>query len=272
MKTTGLQRDPLDAFFTIPSVASSCIQQFLQHVQPTEKDILIEPSAGSGSFSNLLQDQFATVYAFDIDPQSEHVLQQDFLQFPETDLFQQIVSSSFPIHVIGNPPFGRQSKLARLFIKICSKFATSISFILPKSFKKTSFQQTFPLLFHLQFQMDLPPFSFQIQEQSHHVPCVFQVWKKASMERTIPRSLEPTGFIFCKKQENPDFAIRRVGVYAGKLIITSSSLSEQSHYFVRLTGMKKKDFQEKMKHVVFEHDNTVGPRSISKQEILEKLL
>jgi hypothetical protein len=36
--------------------------------------------------------------------------------------------------------------------------------------------------------------------------------------------------------------------------------------------MKKKDFQEKMKHVVFEHDNTVGPRSISKQEILQKLL
>ena len=47
------------------------------------------------------------------------------------------------LHFIGNPPFGRQSSLAKKFIKhICSCDKTkTIAFILPKSFKKDSLKK-----------------------------------------------------------------------------------------------------------------------------------
>ena len=59
------------------------------------------------------------------------------------------------IHIIGNPPFGRQSSMAIKFIKKCCSFANSISFILPKSFKKDSMKKYFEKHYHLIYEMDL---------------------------------------------------------------------------------------------------------------------
>ena len=68
---------------------------------------------------------------------------QDFLKyFPHSNTFNKI-------HVIGNPPFGRQSSLAIKFIRHSAKFCNTISFILPKSFKKDSMRNKVPLDFHL---------------------------------------------------------------------------------------------------------------------------
>ena len=76
---------------------------------------------------------------------------------------------------------------------------------------------------------------------------------------------------FTKKAENPDFSLRRVGVYAGK-IDSDIDKSEQSHYFIKLDPQKNKEhFLERYGSIVFETDNTVGPRSISKQEFIAKL-
>ena len=50
--------------------------------------------------------------------------------------------NSRKIHVIGNPPFGRQSSLAIKFIKKSCSFSDTISFILPKSFKKDSMKKS----------------------------------------------------------------------------------------------------------------------------------
>jgi hypothetical protein len=49
-----------------------------------------------------------------------------------------IVNIKIIIHIIGNPPFGRQSSTAIKFIKKSCLFCNSLSFILPKSFKKDS--------------------------------------------------------------------------------------------------------------------------------------
>ena len=77
---------------------------------------------------------------------------------------------------------------------------------------------------------------------------------------------------FCKKNDHPDFAIRRVGVYAGKLILENlDGLSSQSHYFCKTKGITLAEFQVLYQKIKYEHDNTVGPRSISKQEIVDKL-
>lgn len=71
-------------------------------------------------------------------------------------------------------------------------------------------------------------------------------------------------FVFCKKEE-ADSSIRRVGFYSGK--IENVDVSESSHYFVKWkTETAMKNFES----LEFEFDNTVGPRSLSKTEIIRK--
>eukprot|EP01051_Picozoa_sp_SAG22_P000135 SAG22_NODE_2_length_61565_cov_858.782010_71_plen_74_part_00 len=73
--------------------------------------------------------------------------------------------------------------MARKFIKKCSFFVIlnakdwgakpPVSFILPKNFKKESYQRSFPLNFHLMKQYNLDKNSFTIDGKTHDVPCVF---------------------------------------------------------------------------------------------------
>ena len=99
----------------------------------------------------------------------------------------------------------------------------------------------------------------------------FKYGKKEEFQRWIPEIAKPKGYIFTKKEENPDFSLRRVGVYAGK-IDSDIDKSEQSHYFIKLDSQTNKEqFLEYYGCIVFETDNTVGPRSISKQEFIAKL-
>lgn len=75
--------------------------------------------------------------AFDIAPEAENIQQQDWLKvepFPEQSIL-----------VVGNPPFGNRSKLAKAFIKQSQKIgAETIAFILPDTFSKLS-NQSFTL-------------------------------------------------------------------------------------------------------------------------------
>ena len=59
-----------------------------------------------------------------------------------------------------------------------------------------------------------------------------------------------------------------MGVYAGK-IDTDVDKSPQSHYFIKFTnGKSLVENLEQLKQVTFAHNNTVGPKSISKQELI----
>ena len=49
--------------------------------------------------------------------------------------------------------------------------------------------------------------------------------------------------------------------------------SPQSHYFIVIntrSGITKKQFLMIFGQIIFSHDNTVGPKSISKGELIEK--
>ena len=267
----GLVRKTTDEFFTNTDVAFDCIKLFHDHIDPSPNDIIIEPSAGSGSFSFNLH---GNVYAFDIKSRHDSIMEQDFLTLPSLQWFQNtIINQNVPIHVIGNPPFGRQSCLAKKFIKICSTFSSSISFILPKSFKKESFQKTFPMNFHKVHESDIPSDSFIIEDKIHNVPCVFQIWKKENRLRKLPIKQEPKRFVFCVKEDDPDFALRRVGVNAGKLVDSDiSNVSSQSHYFIKLDrNMTKEQFVLCYNQISFDHNNTVGPKSISTKEFIAQI-
>jgi hypothetical protein len=219
-------------------------------------DIIIEPSAGRGSFSNKLN-----CIAFDINPEHSSIIKQDYL------LWNINIDITKNILVIGNPPFGNQSSLAFKFINK-SIFANTIAFILPKSFKKQSFQNRFPDYFHLDKEIDLPENSFILTDCEYDVPCVFQIWNKKNNKRIKIKDKQPISFVFCKKTEEPDFSIRRVGVNAGKLF-NDHNRSEQSHYFIKCND--KPLFLDKWNNIIWEHNNTAGCNSISKQEIINRI-
>jgi hypothetical protein len=131
-------------------------------------------------------------------------------------------------------------------------------------------QHHFPRQFHLLFEQDLPEKSFLVDGAEHDVPCVFQIWEKRDLLRELPERQEARGFRFVKKGEHPDISFRRVGVNAGK-IDTDTEKSEQSHYFIQFTnGASIVENVEKLKNTTFSHNNTVGPKSISKGECIRE--
>lgn len=263
MKKTGKNRITSDKFYTCATVTKTCIEKFKTYLPKDKGNILlIEPSAGAGVFLPFLSSY--SFLAFDIEPTGRNIIHQDFLQL-DLNKFNK------KLYFIGNPPFGRQSSLAKKFIKHITQCPQTqmIAFILPKSFKKTSFQRTFPLHFHLIEYWDLPDNSFFIGGQPHNVPCVFQIWQKMEKKRILMCPPTAKYFTFVKKENFPDFSLRRVGVYAGKLDAESSSKSSQSHYFIKLTPNILPDaFETQYKTLEFEHNNTVGPKSISKSEFI----
>jgi predicted RNA methylase len=276
MQNKGLNRNTIDKFYTKKEIAKICIELFEEYVKPDKDDIIIEPSAGSGSFSNELIKRYNNIIAIDIEPDNKNIKKLDYLNdfniLSETEGIstKELGVSNKKIHVIGNPPFGRQSGLAKKFIKKSTNFSNSISFILPKSFKKDSFQKTIPLNFHLEYSYNIPTNSFYLNDKDYNVECVFQIWIKKEKNRAVSNIKKPDFYNYVKREENPDLSFRRVGVYAGE-ISKEINKSQQSHYFIKFNN-NENNFVDKFiqvynQHKNFSFDNTVGPKSISKQEL-----
>lgn len=103
------------------------------------------------------------------------------------------------------------------------------------------------------------------------MPCVFQIWIYKQELRLDYIKLKESGYKFVKKTENPDIAFRRVGVYAGDISKDIDNKSIQSHYFIRFTNNNNIDDKVVLlKLIKFDFNNTVGPRSISKQELIKE--
>ena len=268
VQSVGLKRNTIDKYYTSVDVATKCAELIKQNVTIAQNDICIEPSAGNGAFIQCIKTLFTAYIFYDLEPEHTEIKKQDYLSLDTTD----IEETYNKIHIVGNPPFGRQSSLAIKFIKKSTKYCDSISFILPKSFKKNSLKKFFPLNFHLILEYDIPKNSFLVNGKQHDVPCVFQIWVKKDIKRTPPVKLIPKHFTFVKKNEDHDISFRRVGVYAGKIDIETENKSPQSHYFIKFKDVEvNEELLEKIKNIYFEcSDYTVGQKSISKQELIKE--
>lgn len=291
MNKTGKKRDLKDQFYTKNDIAQKCLDKFIDIIKPDSNDLFIEPSAGNGSFSDFLRKKYKNTESYDIDPKKDYIKKCNFLTL-DKDKFKDY---QYKIHGIGNPPFGRQSSLAKKFIKHLSEYCDTISFILPKSFRTPTYQKAFPLKFQLIDEIDLDDNCFLIDNKPHHVPCVFQIWKKQKNNRIIEPNPNPEKFKFIKKptikttlqngkeikinqfEEEPDFAILRAG--GGK---SCGRISEnyndgiacypEAWLFIKLYNSdKKKEFLEKYNKIDWTSDNNVGAKSISKPIFTKKI-
>ena len=266
-QTKGLNRDTIDKYYTKSSVVDWCLRIVNQTLEIQNDDLIVEPSAGDGAFIIGIKALTKNVRFYDLEPNHSEITKQDFLVYDYNDVLHTFKK----IHVLGNPPFGRQSSLAIKFIKKSCQFCDSVSFILPRSFKKDSLKKTFPLNFHLTYEEDLPETSFLVDGVEHDVPCVFQIWVKGETNRIVNKKMEPVNFKFVEKDGCPDISFRRVGVNAGTIDHTIDKQSKQSHYFIQFVNENTKNENlNKLSEITYEFNNTVGPKSISKQELIAK--
>lgn len=220
----------LDQFYTKPDVAKKCLE-FLASHRDLAGAFFVEPSAGAGAFYQWLPE--ADRKGLDLDPKLPDIEQQDFFEFNA-----QVLPQGRPVVVVGNPPFGKNSSLALRFINLAAEF-------------------------------NLGPFSFEFQGAPYDVPCVFQVWERRDTVRlTTDTPLTHADFRFVSPEE-ADFAIRRVGGLAGKVIPEFEGYSPSSHYYikandpVRCRALFERICWDEVKH------HTAGNPSVSKREVVE---
>lgn len=270
IQKTGLKRETIDKFYTKPLIVKKCIDLVKRYINIEKNDICIEPSAGNGSFINDIKTLSKNYIFYDLKPEHNDIIEQDYLEFEYNNLIKE---PNTKIHIIGNPPFGRQSSLAIKFIKKSCEYCDSISFILPKSFKKDSLKKHFPLYFHLVFEYDLPKNSFIIgnSNKEYDVPCVFQIWIKKEFQQTVPKKLIPKKYNFVKKTDKHDISFRRVGANAGCISKETKDKSIQSHYFIKFDKELTNELFNNLKNINYNcKNNTCGPKSISKQELIKE--
>ena len=251
-----LGKDDLDRFYTKPSV----VDKLLQHIDVKDYDVVVEPSAGSGSWSSKIED----CLAIDISPANEDIIQGDFLS--DDFLFDDIKKDN-KILVIGNPPFGRQSKLAMKFINKSAEFADTIAFILPRSFRKESVQRRIHKNFWLTKDIDLfEDSAFIFEGKDYFAPCVFQVWERREEERsTKVEKIDPVGWDYTKR-EYCNIVIRRVGGAAGTSYLDNlKEKSIQPNYFLSVPNPTK--LADEINKHSFDIYDTVGPQSLTKKEL-----
>lgn len=116
-----------DQFFTSKDTAPYCYDKAIQVITDLGVDLsqftFIEPSAGDGSFYNLMP--VSQRIGVDIEPKCDGVIESDFLKW-------------MPDHTnnicIGNPPFGLRGHLALKFINHAAQFSDFVCFVLPQLF------------------------------------------------------------------------------------------------------------------------------------------
>lgn len=221
-KSTKIVREEgLDKFYTIPSIVDKCINKVTELYEWNDWDLVVEPSAGNGSF--LLKIPSLNKIGLDISPEHNDIIKKDFFNFsPE--------KNKNNILVIGNPPFGKISSLAIKFFNHAAKWANVIAFIIPRTFRRISVQNKLDTKFHLLFDEDIPmkPCGFTPPMM---VKCCFQIWEKKSYERykvTLETKHNDWEFLSLGPKDNvgqptppvgADFAIRAYGGKCGDIKI-----------------------------------------------------
>lgn len=155
----------LDKFYTQKHVSKQCFDFLHKQLNISDEATYLEPSAGAGSFLDLL----TNYVALDIAPEDDRITEQDYLLYT-TDKTDYIT--------IGNPPFGNRSRLATDFFNKAASMSDVIAFIVPVSFMKWSVQKNLSANFALQSYMYLEPESFSSNGEPYSVRTVFQIWVK----------------------------------------------------------------------------------------------
>lgn len=250
------KKSQLDKFYTKTELA-----QELVNTLPQTFDLWLEPSAGAGAFLKALPQPRV---GLDLEPDDSEIVQTDFFDWtPPTET---------SIAVVGNPPFGYQSRLAIEFFNQSASFASLIAFIVPRTFRKTSIQNRLSLDWTLDHERILPENSFICLNDDgtmydYSVPCVWQVWTPGKRQRI---SLKTThrDWQWCDATQ-AQYAMRRVGGLAGRVYCSDwEHYSTQSHYYFNATPEVAQRLTDLYASFQSISKDTAGNPSIGKGEVV----
>ena len=271
-KIINIREEGLDKFYTIPSYSKKCIHKVFEIYNKLNFDLIIEPSAGNGSFFNQIEHN--NKIGLDISPENENILKMNYF-----DYISPIDKNN--ILVIGNPPFGKISSIAIKFFNHSAKFSNVIAFIVPRTFRRVSVQNKLNKMFHLIYDEDVStnPCCFIPKMM---VKCCFQIWEKKEIER-LYINLEtkhddwiflPFGKIDKNGQPTPpdgaDFAIRAYGGKIGE--IKNENLSElrpKSWHWIK-SNINKDELIKRFNELNYSNSlNTARQNSMGKGEFVK---
>lgn len=250
----------LDKFYTKPEVAKLCIST----IGDLESyDCIVEPSAGSGSFSNQLN-----CIAYDIEPEGENIIKQDFLTLSDQEFIQYK-----RVLFIGNPPFGSRSALAKQFIRKCIALnATTIAFILPDTFSKLTNQNCFPKNWSLISVNKLTNTCFTVNNKDYHVPCSFYVWTRdpSSINLREVKMNVPNEFSFLSRGDmTADFTING---NTGKVKLVSEVSNTKAEHYIRVSDKEDvAQIKQIFENITYDFKSSVngGNAWIGQQDIIK---
>jgi hypothetical protein len=209
-------KDTKDRYYTDPDEAKRFVDMVDRRYGMENFSLCIEPSAGSGSFSQHLPRDNSVFY--DIAPTIDGIIKQDYFT---------VSHDPDNILVIGNPPFGRVSSTAIRFFNHSANFAKVIAFIIPQTFHRVSVQNKLDLNFRMVYNEDIDGCIF-IPEMP--AKCSFQIWERFQepRDKVVLKTTHPD-WVFLplgnkdkNKQptppENPSFAIGAYGVKVGRIV------------------------------------------------------
>ena len=248
-----------DKFYTRPGVAAHAVSLI---PDLASYPVVVEPSAGNGSFLRALP---AGTRAFDIAPEAEGIEEADW--FAVNDRFDGGI-------LVGNPPFGRRSALARQFIRhgIDLGFET-VAFILPATFRKLHSQRVFPPEWSLVVDADLPDRVFEHVAGNISIPCVFQVWTRrpSAVNRRKAEHPKPSEYAFLPRgAADADLCLNG---NSGAVRKPSEITNPKAEHYIRLNvpSGQRKAVEDRLRTLDMDFHSSVsgGVAWVSKAEINE---
>lgn len=269
----AVREEGLDKFYTIPSVAEKCLSHIGSRYNWSDWSLVIEPSAGNGSFLTRIPVCNARRIGIDICPEHPDIIKQDFLTYTPA-------GNQGKILVVGNPPFGRVSSLAIKFFNHAAKWADVIAFIIPRTFRRVSVQNKLDMNFHLVFDDEIPtePCAFNPPMMAK---CCFQLWEKRDTARvSVQLSTTHADWEFLsfgpkdeRGQPTPpthaDFAIRAYGGKCGDIATTGlEQLRPKSWHWIK-SNIDKKTLAERFSTLDYTlSQDTARQNSIGRGELV----
>ena len=170
-----------EQYYTNADVVDLCMRSVLDHIDLTDK-VLLEPCGGTGEFikgfqRNGVKDK--NIVSYDIEPKHSLVKLGNYL---ETDFSQHK-----DLVCITNPPFGRANSLSKKFFAHAATHCEYICFLIPKSWRKWSLQNSLNEMFHLVSDIEMPKNCFYLPDGSVKekdvLNTVFQIWQRKDFKR-----------------------------------------------------------------------------------------
>lgn len=170
----------LDKFYTKPELAAALFRKVQEYCVGV--DWYVEPSAGNGSFYNLLPEGRRKGY--DIAPECEGVIQLDFLTTDDSDLTN--------VCYVGNPPFGFRNQITYAFLNHMHQNPNTkyVAMVLPLTLSRLGIQYRRLKNWRLLYECPVPrkPFLMNGTEYPYIINSCFQIYEHKPCSIVIPEN------------------------------------------------------------------------------------